>query len=338
MQTPYHFVGSSTAAFQALQSYNLDPNQVFEDAGLNVKSLSDPEYRLTTTQWLGFWRKCIDVTDDPLFVLRCADYIQPNCFHAHGLALFASRTLRSFCQRYSHHNSFFTTSYIIEFDESKDEPTLTYKLGEALTGAPEDSKLLLGGTCAWVVQMMRLMHHRQFSPAKVAFACPQDEFKKDYEDFFGCPIDYDSEHFSLSFASDELNTPLPTGNAELAHQNDEVVLKFLSRIERANMPNRVRAALFELFATGEFSKETIAKKLAVSVRTLHNRLADEGMSYQEILDETRQKLAQQYLRQSQHTVGDVAFLLGFSDFSNFSRAFKRWTGKTPSDYRKEMLG
>ena len=338
MQRPYHFVGSSTAAFQALQSYDLDPNQVFEEAGLNVKSLSDPEYRLSTADWIGFWRRCIEKTGDPLFLIRCTDYIQPTCFHAFGMALFASRTLRSFCQRYTHHNSFFTTSYSIRFDEAQEHPTLIYRLGEPLGASSEDAKLLLSGTCAWIIQMMRLMYNRKFSPVLITFMHSPDEFQEDYEKFFGCPIEYDAGYYSLSFNNDDLNTPLPTGNAEIAHQNDEVVLKFLSRIERANMPNRVRAALFELFPTGEFSKETIAKNLAVSVRTLHNRLAEEGVTYQEILDETRQKLAEQYLRQSQHTVGDVAFLLGFSDFSNFSRAFKRWTGQTPSDYRKEMLG
>ena len=259
MQTAYHFAGSSTAAYQALKSYDLDPDKVFEEAGLNVKSLSDPEYRLTTPEWAAFWRHCIDRTGDPLFHIRTAEFIQPTCFHAFGLALFASRTLRSFCSRYAHHNSFFTTSYSIQFDESGEYPSLVYDLGEALESSRENSKLLLTATCAWIVQSMRLMYSRKFSPALVTFIHSLDEFQKDYERFFGCPIEYDSAHYSLSFNNDDLNTPLPTGNAEIAHQNDEVVLKFLSRIERANMPNRVRAALFELFPTGEFSKETIAK-------------------------------------------------------------------------------
>ena len=127
------------------------------------------------------------------------------------------------------------------------------------------------------------MYRRKFAPARATFVHSPDEFQKDYEKFLGCPIEYDAAHYSLSFDTNDLNAALPTGNAEIARQNDEVVLKFLSRIERANMPNRVRAALFELFPTGEFSKETIAKELAVSVRTLHNRLAEEGVTYQEIL-------------------------------------------------------
>ncbi len=338
MQSAHHYVGSSTAAFQALRSYGLDPEEVFEESGLNLKTLSDPEYRLKTEDWLAFWRHCIEASGDPSFLIRCADFIQPNHFHAFGLALFASRTLRSFCQRYAHHNSFFTTSYSVKFDEREDNPILVYELSEALASSPEDRSLLVSGTLAWILQMMRLMYRRELTPVSVAFAAEAGEQSEAFEEFFGVKISYSAERFAMAFSNEDLNAPLPTGNAELAHQNDKVVVKILARIEQANMSNRVRAALLELFPTGEFSKETIARELAVSVRTLHNRLAEEGQNYQEILDETRQKLAQQYLRTSHHTVGDVAFLLGFSDFSNFSRAFKRWTGQTPSDYRKEMMG
>ena len=338
MRSHQHFAGSASAAYLALQSYDLDPNKVFEDAGLNVKSLSDPDYRLPSKDWVPFWRKCTEATGDPNFILRCTEFIQPNCFHAFGLALFASRTLRSFCQRYAHHNSFLTSSYKITFDESRENPCLIYQVDDLINDSADDTRFMLSGTLAWILQMMRLMHSRTLKPTEVTFAAPERDSDKAIEEFFGLQIQFDADHYSMSFSAEDLGAPLPTGNAEIAHQNDEVVLKFLTRIERANMPNRVRAALFELFPTGEFSKETIAKQLAVSVRTLHNRLAEDGVTYQEILDETRQKLAEQYLRQSQHTVGDVAFLLGFSDFSNFSRAFKRWTGQTPSDYRKEMLG
>lgn len=71
----------------------------------------------------------------------------------------------------------------------------------------------------------------------------------------------------------------------------------------------------------------------MSVRTLHNKLEKLGKSYQQVLDETRKELSEQYMQQQQRSISEVAYLLGFSDCSNFSRAFKRWTGVSPSQFR-----
>ncbi len=73
----------------------------------------------------------------------------------------------------------------------------------------------------------------------------------------------------------------------------------------------------------------------MSVRTLHNRLAESGTTYQQLLDRTRRELAEQYMQQPNISVSEVAYLLGFSDCSNFSRAFHRWTGQSPSDFREQ---
>ena len=96
---------------------------------------------------------------------------------------------------------------------------------------------------------------------------------------------------------------------------------------------QAHAKLIELLPSGDCSKSKVASALNMSVRTLHNRLADSGTTYQQLLDRTRRKLAEQYMQQQNISVSEVAYLLGFSDCSNFSRAFHRWTGQSPSDFR-----
>jgi len=129
--------------------------------------------------------------------------------------------------------------------------------------------------------------------------------------------------------------PLPAANAELARQNDEVVVQFLARLDRANVVAQAHAKLIDLLPSGDCSKAKVASSLNMSVRTLHNRLADAGTTYQHLLDKTRQDLAEQYMAQANISVSEVAYLLGFSDCSNFSRAFHRWTGVSPSDFRDQ---
>ena len=80
----------------------------------------------------------------------------------------------------------------------------------------------------------------------------------------------------------------------------------------------------------------VAKKLAVSPRTLQRKLRDYGLEFKKLTEDTRRRFAVNYLRDRKHTLTEVAFLLGYSDVSAFNRAFKRWTGTTPMDYRRSL--
>ena len=81
--------------------------------------------------------------------------------------------------------------------------------------------------------------------------------------------------------------------------------------------------------------EAIARRLAVSLRSLQRKLADEGTSFAALLDETRSTLARGYLDEDRYSVSEITYLLGFAGVSAFSHAFKRWTGSSPSAYRRK---
>ena len=96
---------------------------------------------------------------------------------------------------------------------------------------------------------------------------------------------------------------------------------------------RVRARLIDLLSAGDVAQQDVADSLHMSLRTLQRKLHKENTSYKALLEETRRQLAGQYLRQARLSVSEVTYLLGFSEPSNFTRAFKRWTGHTPSEFR-----
>ncbi len=129
--------------------------------------------------------------------------------------------------------------------------------------------------------------------------------------------------------------PLPAANAELARQHDAVVLKLLTKLKRGDVVTQAQSKLIELLPSGDCNKAKVAHALNMSARTLHNKLSAAGTGYQQLLDETRQALAEQYIRQLDLSVSEIAYLLGFSDCSNFSRAFHRWTGISPSEFRNQ---
>ena len=107
----------------------------------------------------------------------------------------------------------------------------------------------------------------------------------------------------------------------------------LRSFDGARISEKVRAELISRLPAGEPARADVAGVLNMSEKTLQRRLSDEDTSYQQVLDETRSELARQYLSERQLSVCDVTFRLGFSDQSSFTRAFKRWTGVSPGEFR-----
>ena len=99
--------------------------------------------------------------------------------------------------------------------------------------------------------------------------------------------------------------------------------------------NAARMSLFDLLPRGDFSLASLAESLNWSEDDLGAQLKNAGTSYQQLLGDTRRELAEEYIERADLSVNEIAYMLGFSDCSNFARSFRRWTGMSPSDYRAE---
>ena len=130
-----------------------------------------------------------------------------------------------------------------------------------------------------------------------------------------------------------IRTILPGASPDMAQHNDEIVMGYLAQMDRQDIVNRVRRLIIEELASGNLSKQGVADKMHMSPRNLQLKLAAENTTFQDILDNTRQSLATGYMEQSHLAITEIAYLLGFSDASNFTRAFRRWFGVSPREYR-----
>jgi len=99
----------------------------------------------------------------------------------------------------------------------------------------------------------------------------------------------------------------------------------------------VRSKLIERLSSGQVDEADIASSVNLSRRSLQRKLRERGVTFSELLDRSRRELGLQYVRDAQHSLNEVAFLLGFAEPGNFSRAFRRWYGKSPSQYRHDSL-
>jgi AraC-like DNA-binding protein len=135
---------------------------------------------------------------------------------------------------------------------------------------------------------------------------------------------------------EDLARPLPAANPDVALANERVMLEYLERLDRADIVAQVRRRTLELLPSGQPTQLEIARGLALSPRTLHRRLAESGTGFAELLDSTRRELAAGYLQRTDYSVAEVAYLVGFAEVSSFNRAFRRWTGRSPSAVRREL--
>jgi AraC-like DNA-binding protein len=196
---------------------------------------------------------------------------------------------------------------------------------------------------AVVLKALREVAGRKISPTRVAFAHPRNSDLKEFERFFLCPVEFGrasiegaSEHL-IEFSNETLATPLFTADPKLI----EALKPFCDAAaqERGAGATTLRFSIEreieKLLPNGKAQAENVAKALALSVRTMSRRLADEGTTYAEIVDKLRRGLALQYLKDQTMSLSQIAWLLGYEGSTSFNHAFKRWTGRSPSAARNE---
>jgi AraC-like DNA-binding protein len=170
---------------------------------------------------------------------------------------------------------------------------------------------------------------------RLALARPPPDDEADHLSTFGCPITFGARSSTLWFDAAYLDRPLLAPDPSLA----SVLLRHASDLlaalpESDRVATAVRRHLTATLDLGPPSIAATARALGVSARSLQRQLAHEQTSFLTVLDDVRRSLAERYLRDHAHTVSDVAFLVGFSELSTFSRAFRRWTGTTAVSYRR----
>jgi AraC-like DNA-binding protein len=187
------------------------------------------------------------------------------------------------------------------------------------------------------IKAFREIAGRNICPAQVTFAHPRNSDLREFERFFGCPVEFGAPIDQLAFSNETLALPLVTEDRHLLETLQPICDE---AAKERNTPKETLRASVEsevqkLLPHGKAQRDTVAKNLAMSKRTLSRRLADEGTTYEDVVDHLRQSLALQFVKDRGISLSQIAWLLGYEGTSSFSRAFQRWTGRSPSMSRKE---
>lgn len=315
---------------RTLESYQIDSKEVFESIGLPPEPFKDPDARISRDAMEEVWVEAERLTRNPCIGFEAGLNFHATNIHAVGYAWLASSTLREALERLVRYQRLISTAAEMDVIEDSD--------GFHLQIDPSPG-IDFGDDAAFtaVITMCRDLTHMDFKPVSVHMMRPEPPCAAKLADFFQCPVEYLANLDKITFTAESVDEQLTRPNPALAQASEEVAREYLANMDKKDVVARARVAIIDHLPDGEPSRREVASELAMSERTLARRLSDREYTFSSLVDEVRGQLAKEYLRQSRFSVTDVAFLLGFSDQSNFARAFKRWTEESPSEFRTRAL-
>jgi AraC-like DNA-binding protein len=312
-----------------LKDLGVKPADVMRRAGLPEDLLTRPQVGLSTAEYFNFWRSLEAAVGDPLFPLRLVDAITPEIFSPPIFAALCSPNLRLATQRLSHYKRLVAPMALDVSVDKRGSLTLGPRWMDARVTPP---LAVVASELAFFVRLVQLATREPVRAVQVTMPTIPDPLPA-YERYFGASI-RKGKAASISFSAADAELPFLTANDAIWRVFEPDLRRRLKELdETASTSERVRALLLEALPSGQASMDAVAGRLAMSKRTLQRRLGEDGVTFQSLINQTREALARHYLLQTTLSNSEISFLLGFEDPNSFFRAFHDWTGRTPDGLR-----
>jgi AraC-like DNA-binding protein len=327
--------GAAAGLIEAIGAAGGDPDRVLRAVGLDRADVSDRHAFIPSAAFTLALDEAARVTGDDCFGLHFGEQYHPKDIGALIYVVLNSPTIAAGFHnvaRYLHvHNQAATVSFV----RTDKHAYLQHRLGVVPSQRRrqhEELALTVG------LATLRLMAGSDWCPREVRFEHARPSRTSEHQRIFGAPVLFGCDGNVIVVDPEFCDRDVPTADRRLY----PILERYLERQLESPTDNRfvvaVRTAIEDAIREGEPRLTDVAKNIGASGRTLQRRLAESGVDYKALVDDIRHRLALQYLRDHKHTLSDVAYLLGYSEISAFSRAFRRWTGSTPSDYRRRLHG
>ncbi|TAM12631.1 MAG: AraC family transcriptional regulator [Nevskiaceae bacterium] len=323
--------GWMLAMARTLEDEGINYKDIFNSVGMDPAFLGDSSNRYWQRSMSNLWAAAVAATHDPYFGLRMAAHIRPSTFHVLGYAMSCSSTLGAALQRFTRYAKLVSDSATISLTKEPEVWHLSFNLNTGVPLLPQNIDAVLAG----LVAFNRWITGEDTAPEKVQFRHALVGDRGEYEKLFRCPVAFDCEEDSLTFHASDMDRPVLSANEPLAVFLDDMTVQHLANLS-GRFSRDVRECLLKQFHFGDTTKSRTAKLMHMTERTLSRRLRDEGTTFRDVLDKLREELAYEYMRDSDATIEHISSQLGFSDASTFSRAFQRWTGRRPSNVRRNL--
>ena len=309
-----------------------DLKSLLDRAGLSVKDIEDTTARIGVQSQIRFLELASEAVGDPLLGFHLASTFDPRELGLLYYVQASSATLREALACMARY-----MSVAHEGLQAKCLDRDGLKVRISYVGVPRHAdRHQMEALMTALVRICRQLTGLHVRPLRVGLAHPRVISSAEVDAFFGVAIDFGAEADEIAFSAGARDLPVVSADRYL---NEALVSYWEAALaQRRGGRSPVRAAvenaILPLLPHGKARISKVAEALRVSSRTLARRLAAEDLSFAQVLDEMRADLAQRYLDDRSLSISHIAWLLGFQEPSAFTHAFKRWTGKAPTEHRR----
>lgn len=314
------------------KEHGIDPASAFAQANIDTDKFRRPGARVPLSKMTRLWDICVYMTHDKQFGMKVGGRVQPSDFYVLGHAWLASATLAGALDRLSRYAHVLSTA--IAKIEVQHEGDMIVAVE-----APHEPGVIVHRTAdeagiAAFFRLCEIVKREPVRPLKVELIFPPDTARAYLDEFLQCPVTYGNTQEKFYFSREEFEEPLPGSIPDVLDSTSRIAEQYLESLDQSKVATEVRQLLIQMLPSGKADQDTVANRLYRSTSTLQRQLTAEGTNYRDILESTRRNLAEHYLKDGAYSQAEIAFMVGFSDQSNFARAFKRWTGMSPGQFQK----
>lgn len=317
---------------ELLRRRGVAPRRSLEGTGIAEAALGDPEARVS-------YRQRIRQLDNMIRLVPPGDWldwereVSISDYGLLGYAMMSSATLEKAVQIAGKYHRMAGAMFELIFIKEGEDAVL--RIDHLLAGGMA-GQYMVEELFAGITPLMGLLTGKPFQPRSIGFHHARPSYADRYCKLFSCPIEFDQRYSEYRFDAEWLKQPLAEADANTARICEDSCRQLLNQMEiEDDIVSRICHLL--LSTPGEFPKlDAIAENLSVGSRTLRRRLSGLGTSYQKILDDVKKELAIEYLQTTNLSVQEISDLLGYSEVTNFRRAFVKWAELSPYQYRKQL--
>ena len=320
---------------EALQTLGVDWRSILRRCLVDPAELTDPDARIPQERFEGIWIAARDLTGDPCIGLHAGARIQAHAVNLIGYLLLSSATLRAGLHRIDRFQHILSGEPWLALQESGS--VVRIRVG-AERGDPVFRATHAEYVAALLLEALGWVSGTRVDPVEVRFeheaACDRAEYQRTLH----CPVKFGAGQSELVLAVETLERASLHADRALERVHEEFGETLLAREGAPQVTRRVRQLLAECLESEARDIGSVAKRLGMSARSLQRRLAEEETSFRALLDDARRGLARHHLERRATPIEAIAYLTGFSEASAFTRAVRRWFGRTPAQVRDQAGG
>lgn len=320
---------------RAAEASGLDTSALLRKARLAPEILDTDDGRIHGQQLQDFIHQLWQATGNPLLGLETGDFVHPGSYSVLGYITMSCATLGEAVARIAPFEKLVGDMGTTTLAMSGDDITISWNCN--YTDPVVRPHLVDNVFGSWINYARWLADNEQASPTRVQLrrSSPGQGLEAAYRERWHCPVIFDTDRDSITLPRQLLDLRLRQPDPQLRKTLEAHALSQLATLATdADLSTRVRHSIRQQLRQGITRQDMVADDLGMTSRTLQRKLSQEGVSYQKLLDEVRQEMAEDYLRNSELAIPDIALRLGYSETTSFHRKFKAVAGMTPGEFRQ----